>query len=73
MLCYPDCWVRQGPWPLALLSQLPVAISLQLAPAAQPAYPGVYWGLPDDLYAQAWGWFATALYADTLTDLWRRR
>jgi endoglucanase len=31
---------------------------------------GVYWGNPDDLYAQEWGWFATALYADALPDLW---
>jgi endo-1,4-beta-D-glucanase Y/4-amino-4-deoxy-L-arabinose transferase-like glycosyltransferase len=30
----------------------------------------VYWGDPNDLYAQEWGWFATALYANTLTDAW---
>ena len=61
----------------ALLTLDPAAANAlytaQLASAAQPAYPGVYWGHPDDLYAQAWGWFATALYANTLTDLWRRR
>ncbi len=45
----------------------------QLAAAAQPANPGVYWGHPDDLYAQAWGWFATAMYADALPNLWIRR
>jgi hypothetical protein len=28
------------------------------------------WGEADDLYAQEWGWFATALYADALPDLW---
>jgi endo-1,4-beta-D-glucanase Y len=31
---------------------------------------GVYWGNPDDLYAQAWGWFSTALYSDALKNLW---
>lgn len=31
---------------------------------------GPAWGDPRDLYAQEWGWFATALYADALTDLW---
>jgi endoglucanase len=31
---------------------------------------GVFWGDPRDLYAQEWGWFATALYADALPDLW---
>jgi endo-1,4-beta-D-glucanase Y/4-amino-4-deoxy-L-arabinose transferase-like glycosyltransferase len=30
----------------------------------------IYWGDPNDLYAQEWGWFATALYADALTDVW---
>jgi endo-1,4-beta-D-glucanase Y/4-amino-4-deoxy-L-arabinose transferase-like glycosyltransferase len=30
-----------------------------------------YWGDPGDLYAQEWGWFATALYADDLADLSR--
>jgi endo-1,4-beta-D-glucanase Y/4-amino-4-deoxy-L-arabinose transferase-like glycosyltransferase len=29
-----------------------------------------YWGNPADLYTQEWGWFATALYANTLSDLW---
>lgn len=31
------------------------------------------WDNPDDLYAQEWGWFATALYADALPDLWHAR
>jgi endo-1,4-beta-D-glucanase Y len=31
---------------------------------------GVYWGSPGDLYAQEWAWFALALYADALPDLW---
>ncbi|HEX5506844.1 MAG TPA: glycosyl hydrolase family 8 [Thermomicrobiales bacterium] len=39
--------------------------------AADPGGP-VYWSNRDDLYAQEWGWFATALYADALPDLWRR-
>jgi endo-1,4-beta-D-glucanase Y/4-amino-4-deoxy-L-arabinose transferase-like glycosyltransferase len=30
----------------------------------------VFWGDPNDLYAQEWGWFATALYAGALTDIW---
>lgn len=30
----------------------------------------VYWGDATDLYAQEWGWFATALYANALTDVW---
>ena len=30
----------------------------------------LYWGDPNDLYAQEWGWFATALYANALTDVW---
>jgi endo-1,4-beta-D-glucanase Y/4-amino-4-deoxy-L-arabinose transferase-like glycosyltransferase len=29
-----------------------------------------YWGNPDDLYAQEWAWFAIALYADALPNLW---
>jgi endo-1,4-beta-D-glucanase Y/4-amino-4-deoxy-L-arabinose transferase-like glycosyltransferase len=31
---------------------------------------GIYWGAPTDLYAQEWTWFATALYADALPDVW---
>lgn len=31
---------------------------------------GMYWSNPDDLYAQAWGWFGTAFYADALPNLW---
>lgn len=30
----------------------------------------VSWGNPSDLYDQEWGWFATALYADSLPNLW---
>jgi len=29
-----------------------------------------YWGDPTDLYTQEWGWYATALYANALPDLW---
>jgi hypothetical protein len=29
-----------------------------------------HWGNPGDLYAQEWGWFATGLFANALTDLW---
>jgi endoglucanase len=34
---------------------------------------GLYWANPDDLYTQEWGWFATALYADALPNLWDER
>jgi endo-1,4-beta-D-glucanase Y len=34
---------------------------------------GLYWGDPDDLYSQEWGWFATALYADAVPNLWDDR
>jgi endo-1,4-beta-D-glucanase Y/4-amino-4-deoxy-L-arabinose transferase-like glycosyltransferase len=30
----------------------------------------VFWGDPFDLNSQQWGWFATALYADALPNLW---
>jgi endo-1,4-beta-D-glucanase Y/4-amino-4-deoxy-L-arabinose transferase-like glycosyltransferase len=33
---------------------------------------GAYWDNPADLYAQEWGWFGTALYADQLPDLWHK-
>lgn len=35
-----------------------------------PDTSGSYWGRPDSLSDQEWGWFATALYANSLTDLW---
>lgn len=31
------------------------------------------WGDPTDLYAQEWGWFAVAFYADAVPDLWHAR
>jgi hypothetical protein len=31
---------------------------------------GAYWGFPSDLYTQEWGWYATALYNNSLPDLW---
>ncbi len=43
----------------------------QLVGGASHVDGGTYWGDPLDLYAQEWGWFATALYADALPDLWR--
>jgi endo-1,4-beta-D-glucanase Y/4-amino-4-deoxy-L-arabinose transferase-like glycosyltransferase len=30
----------------------------------------ISWGDPTDLYDQEWGWFAVALYADALPNLW---
>jgi endo-1,4-beta-D-glucanase Y len=30
----------------------------------------ISWGNPTDLYAQEWSWFAVALYADALPNLW---
>jgi endo-1,4-beta-D-glucanase Y len=38
--------------------------------AANRTGAGTYWGDPRDLYAQEWGWFATALYGDAALDLW---
>jgi len=43
----------------------------QLVGGASQVNGGTHWGDPLDLYAQEWGWFATALYADRLPDLWR--
>lgn len=34
------------------------------------ASAGAYWGNPDDLYGQEWAWFATALYANTIRNVW---
>lgn len=31
---------------------------------------GVSWGNPDDRYSLEWAWFAVALYADALPNLW---
>lgn len=44
----------------------------QLIGNASRTGAGISWGDPNDLYAQAWGWFATAFYADALTDLWHK-
>jgi endo-1,4-beta-D-glucanase Y/4-amino-4-deoxy-L-arabinose transferase-like glycosyltransferase len=41
-----------------------------LVGGANRAPAGVYWGDPRDLYAQEWGWFATALSADAVPDRW---
>nr|MBA3947223.1 hypothetical protein [Herpetosiphonaceae bacterium] len=32
----------------------------------------VYWGDPNDLRAQAWAWYASALYDNLLPDIWHR-
>jgi hypothetical protein len=42
----------------------------QIVGRVQYVNGGLYWGDPEDLYAQEWGWFSTALYADALPDLW---
>jgi len=42
----------------------------QILGSADYANGDAHWGNPDDLYAQEWGWFATALYANSLTDIW---
>jgi endo-1,4-beta-D-glucanase Y len=39
---------------------------------AQATDAQVYWGDPNDLYAQEWGWFATGLYANELNDVWHQ-
>jgi endo-1,4-beta-D-glucanase Y len=38
--------------------------------SAEVVNGNLYWSDPNDLYAQEWGWFATALYANALTDIW---
>jgi hypothetical protein len=30
----------------------------------------MYWGDPEDLNSQQWGWFAAALYADAMPNIW---
>ncbi len=35
-----------------------------------PVSGSAWWGNRDDVYGQAWGWFATALSANSLPDLW---
>jgi hypothetical protein len=62
---------------LAALQTLEPALAhklfaLQFVTGANRQADFVSWGDPTDLYAQAWGWFATALYADALPDLWHR-
>jgi hypothetical protein len=42
----------------------------QVVGGINQASEGVYWGDPNNLYTQEWGWFATALYADALPNLW---
>jgi endo-1,4-beta-D-glucanase Y len=59
----------------ALLTLDPVAAesmyASQLVGTASRLGAGVYWGDLNDLTGQEWGWFATALYANRLPDLWR--
>jgi endo-1,4-beta-D-glucanase Y/4-amino-4-deoxy-L-arabinose transferase-like glycosyltransferase len=72
------------PAPSSVASAGALAALLELDPAAahglyagqilgglqRDADGALAWGRPDDLYAQDWAWFATALYADALPDLW---
>jgi endoglucanase len=44
----------------------------ELIGAARRGGGGVTWGDPGDIYTQEWGWFATALYANALPDLWHK-
>ncbi len=44
--------------------------SSRIVGGAARAGSGVAWGDPADLYAQEWGWLATALYAGALPDTW---
>ena len=45
----------------------------QLLGGAQYTADGeAHWGDPGDLYAQEWGWFGTALYANALPDIWHQ-
>lgn len=58
----------------ALLSLDPAAANTlyagQIVGGANRIDAGLYWDNPTDLYAQEWGWLATALYADALPNLW---
>jgi len=63
---------------LAALSQLdpPSAESMyagQILGGANRIGPSVSWGDPLDLYSQEWGWFATAMYARAMPNLWSAR
>jgi len=42
----------------------------QILGGADSTNGDAHWGNPDDLYAQEWGWFGTALYANSLSDIW---
>jgi len=44
----------------------------QLVGLADDTGNTVHWGDGGDLYAQEWGWFATALYAGATPDLWHQ-
>jgi endo-1,4-beta-D-glucanase Y len=43
----------------------------QLVGGADVVAGAAHWGNPGNLYDQEWGWFATGLYANALTDIWR--
>jgi endoglucanase len=45
----------------------------QIMGGASRSDVGVAWGDSSDLYAQEWAWFATALYASAVPDLWHSR
>lgn len=42
----------------------------QLVGGVNRTAQGTFWGDPNDLITQEWGWLTTALYTNTLTDLW---
>jgi endo-1,4-beta-D-glucanase Y/4-amino-4-deoxy-L-arabinose transferase-like glycosyltransferase len=44
----------------------------QMLGGADYANGQAHFGDPTDLYAQEWGWFGTALYANALTDIWHQ-
>ncbi len=45
----------------------------QLVATANHGGSTVYWGDPNDLYAQEWGWAATPLYSGVTSDQWNGR
>jgi hypothetical protein len=43
----------------------------QIMNTAQRQTNSAAWGDPNDLSNQEWAWFATALYNNSLPDLWK--
>ena len=69
----PPCSPSTRPWPTGCTPAASSAAAVY-APSGPDGAGGqrrrAFWASPDDLYAQDWGWFATALYAGALPNLW---